>query len=85
MILVTEADYKPPGPDPFKVRLVEFGKGGVTMQVLVGNAWLPICTLNNDGTLGLWDVQNERLSEVGFNMKGRAESSFGSFISTHIQ
>ena len=87
MKLIPETKYKPPGPDPLRVRLVEHTSGGVTMQVLVEDKWLPLCTLGTDGTLGLWDVKNDRLASVGFDMGGRTVGlgGFGSFISVHIQ
>lgn len=86
MRLILESNYNIT-TSPVRVRLVGdwAQQNGITMQVFVNNGWRPICTLREDGTLGLWDVGNKDLRKHGFDMGGRTPDSFGSFISTHIQ
>lgn len=61
--------YGEPTPEiPLHVRLTQCQQGGITMQVYHRNTWLPICTLKEDGTLGLWDVKNKVLKDLGFDM-----------------
>lgn len=57
---------------PIKVRLRpdHDEQSGITMEAYVGGTWQPICTLREDGTLGLWDVRNAGLLGAGFQMIG---------------
>lgn len=66
MKYILDTDFKPPVPEPLRVRLVDdtlTSQRGITMQVLVAGKWLPICTLRMNETLGLWDVQNKGLNQ----------------------
>ena len=89
MKFMLDTDYKPLSPDPLRVRLVDEtlnSQRGITMQVLVIGKWHPVCTLRNEGSLGLWDVQNQDLAGVGFDMRGyHVDHGTRGHISTHIQ
>lgn len=57
---------------PLPVRLLhDPEQDGITMQVLIGGTWNCICTLREDGTLGLWDVGNRQMHSKGFQMSSR--------------
>ena len=54
---------------PTKVRLrLDPGQKGITMEAYVSRTWQPICTLREDGILGLWDARNKGLAGAGFQM-----------------
>lgn len=66
--------------------VVQSSENGATMQVYISGRWIGICTLREDGTLGLHDIYTKTLIDAGFRMDGIHEDEQSeTTIRTHIQ
>lgn len=74
MKLVIDGQLVPEPPIKVRLRPDHDEQSGITMEAYVGGTWQPICTLREDGVLGLWDVRNYGLVSAGFQMIGTHSS-----------